>query len=134
MAVSARSLHLDDAAVLEAFENCTLPAESFAHADHIRLARLYVRQLGAAAAADALAIAIRRFAEAHGADKKYHETVTRAWAALVAGAPGATFEEFRAANPDLFDKDALSRYYSPELLTSPLARREFLPPDRNPLP
>jgi hypothetical protein len=47
---------------------------------------------------------------------------------------GAVWEDFSAANPDLIRDWAgfVRRLYSPELLRSPLARREFVLPDRLP--
>ena len=47
----------------------------------------------------------------------------------------AGWEDFAADNPDLMrDWGAfVQRFYSPELLRSPLARREFVLPDRIPV-
>lgn len=130
----AGTLHLDDRAFLAAFAAASLANESFRHADHIRLARLFLRMHGEHAA-DRICGAILRFARAKGGESKYHETVTRAWMRLVAAAaPASTFEGFAAANPDLFDKDALHRYYSRERLAADEARIGWTPPDLRPLP
>jgi hypothetical protein len=46
----------------------------------------------------------------------------------------AAFDAFIAANADLADPLALNAYYSPELLASVAARREWVPPDLRSLP
>jgi hypothetical protein len=60
--------------------------------------------------------------------------VTIAFLSLIAerleGAAGcADFAAFLAAHPQLLDKGALLRWYSPERLASDPARRTFLLPD-----
>lgn len=150
--MNAGTLHLRDDEFLDAFETCSLPPESFRHADHIRLAWIYVRQLGPAAGSDAMAETIRRYALHHGDAGKYHETITRAWMTLVSAAVGAiggansdaaknnrdracaAFAEFAAAHPQLFDKNQLAVYYSKALLASEEARSGRVPPDRVSLP
>jgi len=134
---NAATLHLSDDEFLAAFESCTLPGALFHHADHIRLARLYVLQRGPAAP-DAAATAIRRYAAHLGAAQKYHETITRFWmvlvAAALAGDSTSTFVDFAAGNPQLFDKDVLNNYYSRAALASPIARETWLAPDLAALP
>ena len=86
------------------------------------------------AAIDRIAAAVKNFARAKGKPERYHETITVAFAALIpahmvehgdkGGWPG-----FAAANPELMDKRILGRFYRPETLASPLARRAFLPGD-----
>jgi hypothetical protein len=44
--------------------------------------------------------------------------------------PAATFDEFAAANPDLFGS-ILEKYYQPETLASPLARSIFVLPTKS---
>jgi hypothetical protein len=134
----AGTMHLTDEEFLEAFESCTLPGRLFNHADHIRLARLYVLRLGDDAGA-AAAASIRRYADHQGASHKYHETITQAWMALVAAAisqdePGDSFETFAGAHPGLFERDALYAHYSKALLASQEARAGWVPPDVAPLP
>ena len=51
-----------------------------------------------------------------------------AWRYVEARAPFETFEEFAAANLDLFN-GVLEKYYSKETLASDLARRTFLMPE-----
>jgi hypothetical protein len=133
------SAGLDDDEFVRQFENGTYPNACFRHADHVRLAWIYVRRYGAAAAEARTCDGIRRFACRLGHEEKYHETLTRAWLRLVAVAHGATpaidrFDAFAGAHAWLFDAAALSAFYSAGRLHSPAARREWMPPDLRPLP
>jgi hypothetical protein len=104
----------------------------FHHRDHIRLAWIYFHRYGEAEAAMRIAEAIRRFAVHAGKSEKYHETMTVAWMRLVAQAARSSvgdFEDFARRNPGLFDKSALSGFYSDALLKSDAARTGFLEPD-----
>ena len=51
-------------------------------------------------------------------------------ATVMAAAPDTGFDAFLAANPDLAQKDVLTRWYSSERLGSEIARRQFVLPDR----
>jgi hypothetical protein len=111
----------------------------FHHADHLRLAWIYVWRYGAREAEERIAETIRRFAISHGHESKYHETLTRAWLRLVAAAlkltPGATtFDEFLGKHGWLLDRSALSAFYSGMRLSSEVARCGWADPDRMPLP
>ncbi len=67
-----------------------------------------------------------------------HATRALAWARIVAAAidSGDTedFESFLSARPELRDPDYVFTHYSPDRLHSGRARREFVLPDRRPLP
>ena len=67
-------------------EDCRYANAEFRHADHIRLAWIYVRRYGARQAEQRIVDAIRRFATSAGHETKFHETQTRAWLRLVATA------------------------------------------------
>ena len=93
-----------------------------------------------AAAASAMSEGLRRYTAALGVPEKYHETVTLAWLFLINerrarcedAADRGGWQAFRRANPDLFAAGGrvLDRYYRPDTLASPLARRVFVLPDR----
>jgi hypothetical protein len=128
---------LDDADLIAGFEACTVPNESFHHADHVRVAWLYLGRSSWLAAADTFTTNLRRFAAAHGKPERYHATITCAYLLLihdriVTRGRGGTWSEFAGANPDLltWQPSILTRYYSQELLASELARGTFLWPDR----
>ena len=80
---------------------------------------------------------IRRIRE-HLSPAAAHATLCLAWARLVdaalAGPGGGDLAEFLAAHPRLSDPDLVHQHYSPERIQSERARREFVLPDRLPLP
>ena len=130
---------LDDGALVEEFESCRLAAAQFHHADHIRLAWIYLGRMKEEAATVRIEQAIRRFAAHNGVSEKYHHTITVAWMRLVAAARRETpaecaFEEFSMHHPELFDAKALRLYYSAERPASVEARTGWVAPDRFELP
>ncbi len=120
------------------FEECTLPAEAFHHAHHVRAAFLYLGRYPALEALQRFSASLVRFATAHGKPDLYHETITWAYLFLIrermarAGYP-QSWEEFAAANLDLmtWNDTLLKKYYRDETLASELAKRTFLFPDKN---
>jgi hypothetical protein len=122
---------------MEQFENATLPNDSFHHADHVKMAFLYLRKYPALEALDRFSSALTRFAKAHGKSDRYNETVTWAFLFLIrerlarAGC-SQNWEEFAASNTDLlrWDEHILKKYYRPETLSSALAKCTFVFPDR----
>jgi hypothetical protein len=121
---------------VRAFEACTLPPAQFRHRDHVRLAWLYLRELGLPEALLRFATGLRRYAAAIGKPDLYNETITVAYLTLVnermaRQGPAPDWDGFAAANQDLFrHPDALRPYYRDDTLRSALARRAFLLPDR----
>jgi hypothetical protein len=119
-------------------ENLVFPAEHFHHAEHLRLAWLYVRENGPTRAASRMGETIRRFAEFHGSAEKFHFTLTHAWVRLVAAAraasPELTIEELLSAYPELLDQRLPYSYYSDEVLDAADARAQWVEPDLKPLP
>lgn len=111
------------------------PAE-FSHADHVELGFRYLERFDFATAVTRVEGAIRQVAGAAGAPDKYNATITWAYMAIIAErmhtGPAATWDQFRAANPDLFEAglSLLLRYYSRERLMSDTARRCFVLPER----
>jgi hypothetical protein len=138
---------VDDAQFLAAFERGSIAAADWKHADHVRMAFLYLRAHPFADALGRIRAGILAFNRAVGgqntASSGYHETVTVAWAVLVAAAidqgahsprAQADSETFIAAHPHLLAKDLLRAHYSAERVMSIAARATFVPPDRQPLP
>ena len=113
------------------FEAGTLAA--LPHADHVRIGWAYARTLPLLDAIGKMKGGLVRFATAHGAAEKYHETITWAFVVLIheriARAPDREWDAFAKGNLDLFDAGALGRSYSKETLASPLARKVFVLPD-----
>lgn len=122
--------------LIRCFENDAIPADSFHHADHVRLAFAYLCEYPVLRALEKFADALKRFAAARGKTQLYNETITCAYFFLIrermAGCEGVGWEEFARENPDLFSwKDGiLGRYYRHETLQSDLARKVFLFPDK----
>lgn len=123
-------------AIVEAFENGTIEAGEFDHESHTLVAWHYLQDLPLLDAIARFTCAVKRLAVKLGAPGKYHETIT--WFYLVkiaercSAEPGADWAAFKAANPDLFDRDPMlvDKYYSRSLLHSATARRLFVLPDR----
>ena len=120
---------------VQAFEECRYPNQSFKHADHIRLAWIYLRKYGPITGEERICASIRRFAASLGHEQKYHETMTRAWFRLVSSAHCeaqdiASFDEFLARFPSLFDRRLLSEFYSDALMAAEKARSGWVEPDR----
>lgn len=126
---------MDDAAFLEAFEGRTLPKTEFNHRGHIRAAWMYVCAHGPEEGRSYFRQALLSYAASVGASAIYNETLTCVWIRLVAdAAPHPDFEVFLRENPRLLDRRFPYDFYSEEMLTSDLARAQFVEPDRKPLP
>lgn len=111
----------------------------FGHREHLRLAWLYLSREGTERGTARMTAAIQRVAAAHGASGKYHETITRFWARLVAhhiahDRGAASFDDFLAHSPRLLDTSLIGRHYRSDTLATERARREWLEPDLQPLP
>ena len=82
---------------------------------------------------------IQHVAAAGGVPEKYNETVSRFWVRIVAHAmerssSQAGFEPLVEAHPALLDKELPLRHWSPAVLWSDLAKREWVEPDVCPIP
>ena len=125
---------MDDRTFVDALESCTLPSEEFDHRAHVRLAWLYLSEQPLLKALSRFITSLKRYAGSLGASGKYHETITYAFIFLIhermAERTAATFDEFAAANTDLFGP-ILEKYYPPETLASALARTIFVLPTKS---
>jgi hypothetical protein len=127
---------MNDEDFINQFEASTLPSGSFHHRDHVKLAWLYLQRHSLLETLVRFSEGLKRFATANGKDNLYHETITWAYVLLIhermkrAGGK-QSWEDFAAANPDLFDwqNSILKTYYREETLRSELARRVFVFPD-----
>lgn len=125
---------LTDDAFVASFENLTLPDDAFRHADHVRLAWIYLSRMPLLDAIRVYRDGLRRFAAANGAPERYHETVTWAFIILIHErmfrGPTPSWPEFAAANADLlrWRDGALFARYGPGILESDVAREIFVLP------
>ncbi|MGI0013828.1 MAG: hypothetical protein ACREBU_10365 [Nitrososphaera sp.] len=129
---------MNDVEFVQQFEARTLPAECFHHRDHVKLVWLYLQRYPMLETLVRFSEGLRRFAAANGKHNLYHETITWAYVFLIherlkrAGGK-QSWEEFVAANPDLFNwqNNILKTYYREETLRSELARRVFVFPNQS---
>ena len=127
---------LTDAELKARFLDTTLGTDQFHHADHVRMAWLFVTDYGMPEALDRFPAALRRFADAKGATSLYHATITWAFLLLIherqVRQPAASWPAFAAAQPDLltWKPAVLDRLYTHETLWSAFARQTFVMPDR----
>ncbi len=125
-------------AAMDAFRAGTLSTDAFHHADHVRMAWVYVREFGLELAARRFVDDLKRFAIAKGVPTLYHATITHAYLSLLAEravlTPTDAWDIFAAAHPDLlrWKPGVLDAYYSAKRLWSHEARAGFLMPDRQP--
>ena len=122
-----------DREFLAAFEACEVAGSDFHHADHVRLAWIYLSDHPLLEAMERFTASIKRFAAYNGAAGLYHETITWAYLLLIHERMNgeASFDDFRAANADLFTwkPSILDTYYRSETLFSDRARQAFVLPD-----
>jgi hypothetical protein len=121
--------------LVRGFEEGSLSA--FPHAEHVRLTIVYLMRHGHDETLRKMYDGLLRFATVKGQPEKFHVTMTRAWVELIESAirahpdidsPGALV----ARCPQLLDRNALSRFYSPDRLHGADARERWVPPDRTP--
>lgn len=119
------------------FENGSLGDEPFHHADHVRMAFLFLQRYPPLEAMQRFCAALVGFANARNKPELYHETITWAFLLLireriVRAGGGQTWSEFAASNGDLltWKDNVLKKYYREETLASGLAKRTFLFPDK----
>ena len=118
---------------LARFLDGAVAAGDFPHREHVRMAFALLRRHEFTDAVLRYANALRGITQRAGKPEGFNLTVTIAFLALIAERMAAgtaqDFAAFARANPDLFVKGILARWYRPEQLASPLARRVFLMPD-----
>lgn len=128
-----------DLEFLQRIECCTLPEYDWTHEAHIRIAWICLSLHEFENGLERIRKGILRYnTRVLKQRHKYHETVTVAFAILVASQmtadePWADFVA-RAADLTSSDNPVLLKYYSEQQLLSTAARMRFIAPDRAPLP
>ena len=74
---------MNDHDFVAAVETCALAGGDFHHADHVRLAWIYLNDYPLLEAIERFTTSLRRFAAHHGVPQKYHETITWAYLLLI---------------------------------------------------
>jgi hypothetical protein len=128
---------MTDLALITRFEDGSLSATAFHHADHVRTAFAYLQRYPVLEALQRFSTGLKRFAKAQGKENLYHETITWAYLFLInerisRAAHALSWEQFASDNPDLLTwKDSvLNRYYTDGTLHSNLAKQVFIFPDK----
>jgi hypothetical protein len=118
---------------LHGFENGQLDPAKFPHAEHVRVGYEMLARHSFGEAVERFSQGLKLLAARAGRPEIYHETITVAFLALInerrARANTRRWEDFRSRNADLLDKRCLEKWYSPEQLSSDLARRTFCLPE-----
>lgn len=136
-------VELDDAAFLAAFEAGSIPHDRWRHRDHLRMAFLYLSAFPFDAAVARMRSGIQALNARHGTEETttsgYHETMTVAWARVIAATihahgPRGDSRAFLDAHPHLQAKTLIRLYYSRARITTDRAKAEFVDPDLGPLP
>jgi len=135
---------LEDGPLLSQFEACSLPMEQWTHEAHVRVAFLYTSTSSEfTEALDRMRSGIQAHNEANdipsAIDQGYHETLTRAFMAMVFAAntqtgPHEHSGAFCRAHPELMNKRAVLKHYSRERIMTMNAKLGFVEPDLVPLP
>lgn len=126
---------MTDEEFIKGFENCTLPAATFHHEQHVRVVWLYLQRYSVLETLRRFSDNLKRFATANGKPNLYHETITWSYVLLIHERirrdGEKNWDEFKQMNADLLDwkNNILRSYYSEETLKSELARKVFLFPD-----
>ncbi|MGA9511484.1 MAG: hypothetical protein WBV55_22875 [Candidatus Sulfotelmatobacter sp.] len=127
---------MDHRQLIGDFEGGVISADSFHHADHVRLALAYLCEYPVLAALERFTTALKRFAVANGKPQLYNETITCAYFFLIRERmvrDGVTdWEEFARLNSDMltWKGGILTRYYREGTLHTALARDVFVFPDK----
>jgi len=74
---------MTDEEFIAGFEACTLPAETFHHEQHVRVAWLYLQRYSVLQTLERFSENLKRFATANGKPNLYHETITWAYVLLI---------------------------------------------------
>ncbi len=127
----------DEDALIEAFENCSFPLESFRHHVHVRLVFIYLSRFSVLEVLAHFPAALSRYADAHGKHGLYNETISWSYIFLIRERLAranrkVSWEEFQRENQDLmtWKDNVLKKFYCDETLTCPLAKEVFLFPDK----
>jgi len=133
------SIVASDKVFLERFERCELPEAEWTHLAHVRVAWICLGTMPADDALDRIRIGILKYnTDVLHRRHKYHETVTVAFARIIADRmrTGEKWDDFARRIDDLLNTEVplLLRYYSEDRLFSEAAREAFLEPDLEKIP
>lgn len=122
------------AGLVESFEDGTIDNCNFSHPEHLYVIWSLVKGHGTLPAISRFRTQLKKITEAEGHPEKYHATVTHALGVImgerVAVMPDASWDDFAAANADLFGwpNAMLDAMYPNGELDTPEARATFILP------
>jgi hypothetical protein len=104
---------MTDVELARALERCEVPNAGFHHADHLRVAWVYLEESATVdEALTRMAATLRRFAASVGQAEKYSDAITAFWihqmAAVRALMPAGDCASALGAYPHLLDKDLIN--------------------------
>jgi hypothetical protein len=120
---------------IRAFEDCSLPKSEWTHGRHLIMALWYIRRHERDEATRRIRDGIGRYNKAKGNLTGYHETITKAWIAVIErllSMKDRTLPDSVLAEELLHecgDKNYLLRFYTKERLLSDEARSQWVDPD-----
>ena len=126
---------MTDTELTRALERGALPNAGFHHADHLRVALVYLNESPTVdGAIDRMATTLNRFAASVGQPQKYSQATTEFWmhqvAAVRAVMPDASADTLFAAFPRLLDKRLILAYYSDDATSTGAPHSPRDTPDR----
>ena len=123
--------------LFHAFTKAEIPRRLWHHRAHLLVAIAVLSRMSEEDGLAYLRRGIQRYNRIHGIENGYHETLTRFWSAMVAGALRVlkcmSTQEKTFAMLQAFHKDLPLSYYSPSLLSSDFARTDWCLPNKKPL-
>ncbi|HWW82433.1 MAG TPA: hypothetical protein VNZ26_02460 [Vicinamibacterales bacterium] len=127
---------MTDVELTRALERGELSNEGFHHADHLRVALVYLNEAPTVTIAiERMASTLRSFATSVGRADKYSQATTEFWMYQMAAAralrPGVSAETLFADCPRLLDKKLILAYYSPDAASPDSAASSSHTPSRS---
>ncbi len=123
---------MTDAELLRRFESRRLRAADFDHANHVRVAWLYLQQNPLPEAMILFRDHLKAFATSLGKSELYNETITFIFILLIhdRAREGESWSSFAEQNQDLLDwkNGTVKALYPEEILASPEAKMRFILP------
>ncbi|MEY2531689.1 MAG: hypothetical protein QOI96_1774 [Verrucomicrobiota bacterium] len=128
------------ATLVAAFETATIPPSQFTHVAHMAVALSYLDQLPLAAALARMREKLLQFTAHNHLVDLYHETLTTFWMRLLDHVAQNHYQKvplWRRINLIVArwgTAAPVEAHYSRELIKSKIARENWTPPDRLPIP
>jgi hypothetical protein len=126
-------------AVINGFESATVSPSEFSHASHLTVAAAYLLELPFQEALSRMRDGLRRLLELNGLEG-YNETITVFWLLYVMNfivEAGHGMDQLELTNRLLASCSGsalIKSFFSAELLSSEIARAEWVEPDVKPIP